>query len=161
MARIEQISIPTELEVGIAYARAQYNAGLPVTIEGDDGNQVPNPARFETDSAYFQQRVFDVLNSWTGQSQQAAPPTPTPVAVSGVPQEVTRRQAMQALINRGKLDAVKGAIAAIPDPVQKATVQNEFDNSQSFQRYRATTLLIAQAAGITDLDEWFTYAASL
>lgn len=80
-----------------------------------------------------------------------------------VPQVVTRRQARQALLLAGRLQDVQPAIDAIADPVQRSMVQIEWDDSQEFQRTRATLIALATAIGMTeaDLDNLFTQAAQL
>lgn len=167
MDTIWQLTIPAALAAGIAHARAKANEGKPATIEQEvDGEvtQVPNPEYFATDFAYFQQRMFDVLNSWEAQRvADTAAPAPAPVPVSGVPQEVTRRQARQALIMSGKFDLVQPAIDAISDPVQRALMQSEWDDSQTFQRNRPALIQMATAIGLSseDIDNLFTLAATL
>jgi hypothetical protein len=158
-----EVNIPEALLPGVAFARAQANAGVPATVE-QDGEQVPNPAFHATDSDYFLARVGDVLNSWKQQADAtAAPPPPPPVLLDGVPQEVTRRQARQALVLAGKFDLVQPAIDAIPNPVQRALMQSEWDDSQTFQRHRPALLQMAAAIGLasSDLDDLFTLAATL
>lgn len=157
------LTIPAALMAGIAHARSKANEGVPATIEVE-GAQVPNPAYFATDFAYFQARMGDVLNSWENtRLADTAAPAPAPVPVGGVPQEVTRRQARQALLLAGKLDLVQPAIDAIEDPQQRAIMQIEWDDSQTFQRQRPTLIALGTAIGLTstDLDDLFTQAATL
>ena len=86
--------------------------------------------------------------------------TPT---VSAVPQTVTRRQAKQALLINGKLSLVQPAIDAIADAAQKAMIQIEWDDSQEFQRERASVIAIGSAIGLSSsqLDDLFVLAATL
>lgn len=77
--------------------------------------------------------------------------------VRRVPDEITARQAVQALILSNKLHLVQPAIDAIADPVQRALVQAEWDKSQVFKRNRPALIALATAMGMTsaDLDALF------
>jgi len=88
-----------------------------------------------------------------------APLAPPPT----VPQWVTRRQARQALLLAGYLHAVQPAIDAIADPVQRALVQIEWDDSLHFERHRPALQALAAALGMSthDLDLLFIAAAQL
>ena len=88
-----------------------------------------------------------------------APPPPAPT----VPASVTRRQARQALLLRGKLNLVQPAIDAIPDATQRGLIQIEWDDSQVFERNRASLVALASAIGLTsaETDELFIFAATL
>lgn len=84
--------------------------------------------------------------TWDG-----AAPVARPQAVP-VPKKVYRRQAIQALINEGKLALVQPVIDALDDgtpagSVSKATAQNDWDNSLEFQRDWPTLIQIAGAIG--------------
>ena len=68
--------------------------------------------------------------------------------VRRVPEKVTARQAVQALISANKLHLVQPAIDAIADPVQRAMVQAEWDKSQDFERARPTLIALAAAIGL-------------
>lgn len=85
-----------------------------------------------------------------------APPTP-------VPQEVTRRQAKQALLLGGLLGGVQPAIDAIPDPIQRSMIQIEWDDSQTFDRGRPALIALGAALGLDDsaLDALFVQASQL
>ena len=85
-----------------------------------------------------------------------------PVAPA-VPQAVTRRQAKQALLINSKLSLVQPAIDAIADAAQKAMIQIEWDDSQEFQRERASVIAIGSAIGLSSsqLDDLFVLAATL
>lgn len=85
------------------------------------------------------------------------PPEPAPPPV---PQVVTRRQGLQALLLAGALDNVQPLINAIPDLIQRRLAQIEFDNSQTFERQRPLVLSIGSALEL-DLDKLFTTAATL
>ena len=80
-----------------------------------------------------------------------------------IPQSVTRRQARQALLLRGKLALVQPAIDAIPDTTQRALMQIEWDDSQDFVRNRPSVIAIGSAIGYdsTGLDEVFIFASTL
>lgn len=86
-----------------------------------------------------------------------------PPTQDGVPQVVTRRQARQALILNGLFDNVQVAIDAIPDLIQREMMQSEWDDSQTFERHRASLLTLAGALGLTSnqVDALFIQAASL
>lgn len=83
--------------------------------------------------------------------------------VRRVPDKVTARQAVQALISVNKLHLVQPAIDAIADPVQRAMVQAEWDKSQDFERNRPTLIALATAIGLdaAGLDALFIAAEDL
>jgi len=83
--------------------------------------------------------------------------------VRRVPDKVTARQAVQALIATGKLHLVQPAIDAIADPGQRAMVQAEWDKSQVFERSRPTLIALATAIGLdaAALDALFIQADAL
>lgn len=85
-----------------------------------------------------------------------------PVA-SPAPQVVTRAQARAALILAGLIDQVQPLIDAIPDSIQRALAQNDWDNRQTFERNHPTMLQLASGLGLTSeqLDGLFTQAAAL
>lgn len=80
-----------------------------------------------------------------------------------IPQEVTRRQARQALYLSGILGNVQAAIDAIPDVTQRNMVQIEWDDSLAFERTRPTLVALATALGLSseDLDNLFIQASKL
>jgi hypothetical protein len=92
---------------------------------------------------------------------------PEPVVV--VPQEVTRRQALQALLltqdelGATLLSKVQPAIDAIPDATQRGLMQIEFDDSQTFARTRPSLINIGTAIGLDSaaIDALFVTAAAL
>jgi hypothetical protein len=147
----------------IGAARADYNAKLPATITDTTlppGSQtVPNPALITSDEAFVQFQNGEMFKVWLAKYGAL----PTPVVIDGVPQEVTRRQAKQALIQEGKIDLVQPAIDAITDPTQRALMQSEWDDSQTFQRQRPSLIQMATAIGLTstDIDDLFKLAATL
>jgi hypothetical protein len=81
----------------------------------------------------------------------------------GIPQEVTRRQALQALLLAEKLDLVQPAIDAITDATQRALMQIEWDASQVFQRHRPAVIQIGGAIGLdaAGIDNLFVEASQL
>lgn len=85
---------------------------------------------------------------------------PRPAPVATVPQEVTRQQALQALILRGHDDDVDAAIAAIADPIERKLARVAFDASTVFERQHPLVISLGAALGL-DLDELFTFAATL
>lgn len=103
--------------------------------------------------------------NWSGQAWQVRPfetPPPAP-SLTPVPLSVTKRQARQALILAGLIDAVQPAIDAIENPVQRALMQSEWDDSQVFERHRPSLLQMATAIGLDseELDTLFRTAGAL
>lgn len=90
-------------------------------------------------------------------------------ALKPIPQAVTRRQAKQALLltkdalGATLLSKVQPAIDAILDPVQKATMQIEWAESQEFHRTRPSLISLGTAIGLDSagIDELFILAATL
>lgn len=89
-------------------------------------------------------------------------------ALPDVPQSVTRRQAIQVLINHGLLANVQPVIDSLDDGTPeglkaKQTAQNEWDNSTEFLRGRPLVIQIGGAIGLdaTGLDDLFIEAATL
>lgn len=80
-----------------------------------------------------------------------------------VPQVVSRRQAKQALLLRGKIGLVQPAIDAIQDATQRGLMQIEWDDSLEFVRTRSSLIAIGTAIGLDSagLDDIFTFAATL
>jgi hypothetical protein len=81
-----------------------------------------------------------------------------------VPQEITARQAVQALILDGITeDMVDAAIAQIPDATQRSMVSAEWRRSQTFERNRPTLNALAGALGISQsqLDQLFIVGKGL
>ena len=147
--------------------RGQINVKTIIRVIEDGGNElsvsiqrkVLNPGDpLDGEAA----QVAAVANAvWTPEiiaAWQADQPAPDPV-----PQEVTRRQAVQALILTGKVGLVQPAIDAIADPTQRALMQSEWSDSQTFQRQRPSLIQMATAIGLSsaDLDNLFTFAATL
>lgn len=94
-------------------------------------------------------------DAWDGEKVIPAEPPSLPV-----PQRITRRQAIQALILRGHDEQVDAYIDAIADPIQRKLVRAEYNDAQDFERQRPLVIEIGAALGL-DLDELFTFAASL
>lgn len=107
-------------------------------------------------AAYKLRKSESVLTAGTPWSQEA-------LSTPRVPQSVTRRQARQALLLRGKFHLVQPAIDAIPDATARGLMQIEWDDSQDFVRSRESVTAIGTAIGLDSiaLDEIFTFAASL
>ena len=83
--------------------------------------------------------------------------------MAAVPRTVTRRQARQALLLRGKLALVQPAIDAIPNAMQRGLMQIEWDDSLEFDRYRPSLIAIGTAIGYdsAELDDIFIFANTL
>lgn len=89
------------------------------------------------------------------------PPEPeAPEPVNGIPQSVTRFQALAALHIAGHLPAVQAIMAAPETPV---LAKLAWDNALSFERNSPTLASLAGAIGLTsqDLDALFTAAAGI
>jgi hypothetical protein len=117
----------------------------------------------EADEAFAQENGWipaqgsAIGDLWDGQTFTK----PEPVVV--VPQEVTRRQALQALLLSNKLQLVQPAIDAIPDATQRGLMQIEWDDSQTFQRQRPALIALGTAIGLDSaaIDALFVTAATL
>jgi hypothetical protein len=117
----------------------------------------------EADEAFSQENGWipaaggAIGDLWDGQSFTK----PAPVVV--VPQEVTRRQAKEALRRAGLLSQVQPAIDAILDADQRTAMQIEWDDSQVFQRNRPSLIAIGTALGLdsAEIDALFVTAAAL
>lgn len=81
---------------------------------------------------------------------------------SGIPQEVTMRQARLALLSAGKLEAANNAINALSEP-QRTAALIEWEYSQTVQRHKGLTVAIGSALGMSDsqIDQLFITAATL
>ena len=156
------------------YARIQHGVVADV--------RQTHPKGFFVDefAAQFVTVPDDVGNGWAFDGSTYTPP-PAPyvptqeeldaiaageaerVRISKVPRTVTRRQARQALLLRGKLALVQPAIDAIPDATQRGLMQIEWDDSLSFDRDRPSHISIGAAIGYDSLglDDVFTFAATL
>ena len=117
------------------------------------------------------------VNVWVLPEEDAAPLQPYTIEPSNatrcwgneqatapvIPHSITRAQARAALILAGLIGQVQPAIDAIVDPLQRALVQNDWDNRLTFERDNATLLALATALGLTDaqLDDLFVQGAKL
>jgi hypothetical protein len=117
----------------------------------------------KTGTYYIGNRIGDDLevverpspaHVWNGSEWIQGPPE--------VPKHVTMRQATQALILAGKIDAVNAAIAAIPG-LQGALARAEWEKSQLVERNRPLVLAMGAQLGMSaaDLDQLFITAAGL
>lgn len=79
-----------------------------------------------------------------------------------VPETITRRQALLALLDAGRLDALEAQMASIADPVAKRKAQIEFD-SPDWGRHNVWLIATCEQVGMSadDLDNLFINAASL
>lgn len=86
-----------------------------------------------------------------------------PATAPVVPQSVTRRQARQALRLANKLHLVQPAIDAIADDLQRGLMQDEWDESLTFERQRPSLIALAGAIGLDaeELDDLFITAGRL
>lgn len=103
---------------------------------------------------------FDVvgegsIEDWVAPAVVPAPPE--------VPREISRRQALQALLLRGMLTKVPLCIDAIPDPIEREMARIEFEASQVFERDRPLVHVIGAMLDLDDtgLDELFIFAKGL
>jgi hypothetical protein len=129
----------------------RLTASPTVVQRVEDGACIPNDPQ-NTDWQQYQQ--------WL-----AAGNTPTPYVAPppGVPPEVSRRAAKQALAQAGLLANVQPAISAIVDPAQRQMMQIEWDDSQVFVRTRPSLIGLATALGLSSaqLDQLFIQAGAL
>ena len=88
----------------------------------------------------------------------AAPPAETAIDHSIVPQVVTRRQALRALLAAGKLDQIELLIQSAP-----RTVQIDWATAGTFERNNPLIAELAPQVGLTeaDVDGLFIEAAQL
>lgn len=93
-----------------------------------------------------------------GQPVPAGATVPPPIDPNIVPQVVTRRQALLALLAAGKLDAVDLAIKNAPRAVQIA-----WDAAGTFERTNPLIEALAPTLGLSpvDIDNLFIEAAKL
>lgn len=175
-----QINTPAESDWAIAAARAAYNASLPQTVttmvqqpganEGDPPIEVPtqvaNPELLATDGDYLVFVIGKAVTSWAQTHQAVAPPpVVAPVVVSGVPQEVTMRQA-QIILSRtpsgtdgvSLLDKVNQIVAT-----QSVEDQITWNKSSTIQRSNALLVKMMPVLGLTSaqVDALFVAAYAL
>jgi len=152
---------------GVTAARAAYNATLPAEIEvtpavpASEGAEAvpavmgPNPVLITTDADYIVWVVGRAVESWNRQHATVpeAPPAP-PVVVSGVPQQVTRRQAktlMELTPNAAHGNLWQAALAAanaIPDAQTRVVTVNYLMESLHFE-YPRVLAMASQLLGMT------------
>lgn len=95
--------------------------------------------------------------TWLGAQTMIEPVAPPLV------QAVTMRQAREALIRRGMVGMVEQAIAAVPDPVERAIAQNAWEYSQQVQIANPFVVALIDQTPLTteDVYDLFEYAAGL
>lgn len=95
---------------------------------------------------------------WCRYEWRVEPYTPQPV-----PDVVERWAAHYVLTAEGHMPAVRAAIDAIPDPVQRELARIEFDQRPTIRRLSPLTQQLQQLAGITEQqrDAMFIAAAQL
>lgn len=103
---------------------------------------------------------FDpILYCWDGAAlaKQVEP------VLRAVPEEITMRQAQQALAISGLLDQVQPLIDAIPDPLERTLAQIEWTKSQTLKRGRPLVLKIGAGLGLTpdQQDDMLVFANTL
>jgi hypothetical protein len=121
------------------------------------GNETAEPTTIEeVDGAWVQQWNVRPATQEELDARAAA-------AAALVPQQVSRRQARQALLLAGLLDQVPAKIALIEDPTRRGLAQIEWDDSQVFERSRPLLIEIGAAIGLdaAGLDKLFIEAGSL
>jgi hypothetical protein len=101
---------------------------------------------------------YDCYLSWDEVPPELLPQSPG----SGVPQEVTMRQARLALLGAGLLDDVDAAINAMAEPA-KTAAKIEWEYSQTVQRHKGLVAQIGSALGLTSeqIDDLFVMASTL
>jgi hypothetical protein len=152
---------------------AQASAWSPfryVTFDPNTGEltgsyfQEPPPAH---EGIYIRTTDEALSPSWTlfranaaRDGVELAPIMPPPEP--GVPQEVTRRQGIQALLLEGVTEAMveQKITEMVADPLQRDLALVEFRASQVFLRQRPLVVQIGPALGL-DLDALFIKAKSL
>ncbi len=110
------------------------------------------------DSEAGEQRERDATPEEIAEIEARSAEPPAPI----IPQEVTRRQGMEALFIMHELkDAdIEAAISQhVTDPDAQYLAINEFRNSQTFQYERPLVVFMCGALGL-DRDELFTFAAT-
>lgn len=117
--------------------RVQYASDMSYAIGESDDPTLPNATQSEIDAVV--------------------------AANAPVPESVSNAQARAALIVEGLIDLVPPAIAAIEDPVERALVQNDFDNRDTFERHNGRLLTLVTALGLNaeQTDNLFRRAAQL
>lgn len=148
----------TEQQAAIAELAAKRT-----TLDADAAALATSQAALEADAAALATRRAAVEAELADIAAKEAEAAAKRSTVNGVPQSVTRRQARQALRLAGVLDMVQPAIDAIPDPMQRGLMQDEWDDSQTFERQRPALLQLAGALGLTSaqVDQLFVTAAGL
>lgn len=84
-------------------------------------------------------------------------------APAPIPQQVTRRQARQALLLAGLLSSVQPKIDAIVDATERGLMQIWWDDSLDFERSNTALITMATALGLDSaaIDSLFVTAATL
>lgn len=106
---------------------------------------------------------------WQAQDSRWLDPLPgdgsTVEVLPEVPEKVTARQAVEALLRSGVTEAqIEASLAAIPDAAQRAIAQNLWRRSNDFERTNPVLIALAtQSLGMTEaqLDQLFITAATL
>lgn len=112
----------------------------------------PDHATRHIEATENQARNWVNLRVVNGRLESRPPPAPTPPPV---PSEVTMRQARLALLGAGLLDAVEGALNAMPEKTpeqvaQKKAARIEWEYAQTVQRDKGLTVTLAASLGMKD-----------
>lgn len=144
---------PVPDEVGVQWVR------LPMIV---DEAIVVGQTSWHEPGTVVEQFVVESVTKYR-YAKRVAPPPPPPQPP--VPERVTARQAVEALIRIGVTeDAIEAALAAIPDATQRAIATNLWRRSNDFERSNPTLIALAkQSLGMTDdqLDQLFITASTL
>lgn len=138
----------------LAYVGIFPLTSMPPTVAG---NETAEPTTIdEIDGAWVQQWTVRPATQEELDARAAA-------AAALVPQQVSRRQARQALLLAGLLDQVPAKIALIADETKRGMAQIEWDDSQVFERHRPLLIEIGTAIGLdaAGLDKLFIEAGNL
>lgn len=124
---------------------------LPATDE--DGAVIPIDRRFHADFiatliAIPEGREVAAADTWS-EATGFGPPANLPAMPATIPQRVTMRQARLALLVAGKLSAVSGAIAGLPDPQREAALI-EWEFAAEIER---ASPFLQQLAALIHLDD--------
>ena len=133
--------------------RLDHRLGVIITATGEHVRPIKSDVRWRNYLAWIKAGNAPL---------PAIHPEPDPDPGTGVPQEVTMRQARLALLNAGLLDAAQGVIDALPMP-QRRAAQIEWEYALSVRRdHPLIALMISEGlATAAQVDGLFVSAAGL